>query len=159
MAEFKQIVRIINADIHGEKQLCHALTSISGVGYSFSASVCNVLNLDCYRKVGSLSMEEIKKIEDAIKNPSQYKIPSSLFNRKADPETGQDRHLLSSDLKLTTEFDIKMLKKIRSYRGIRHAMGLPVRGQRTRSNFREGKAVGVSKKKAKLEAEKQETKK
>ena len=48
----------------------------------------------------------------------------------------------------TKEFDIKRMKKMRSYKGIRHASGLPVRGQRTKSHFRKkgkNKAVGVSK--------------
>jgi len=52
-------------------------------------------------------------------------------------------------LKLRKEFDIKRLKKVKSYRGMRHAFGLPVRGQRTRSHFRKGRSVGVQKKKVK----------
>ena len=149
MPELRQIVRIINADIVGERQLHMALTQVYGVGHSLSTAICNVLKMEIYRKVGTLSNEEVKKIEDVIKNPISYKIPSYLLNRRRDPETGKDHHVISSDLKLTQEFDIKRLKKIKSYRGIRHAQGLPVRGQKTRSNFRKGKAVGVSKKKKK----------
>jgi len=146
MTEMKQIVRVINADILGSKQLHHGLTAISGVGFSFSAAICNVFNLDFYRKIGTLTDEEIKQIEDAIKNPSKYDIPYHLYNRRKDIETGLDKHLMGSELKLSREFDIKRLKRIKSYRGIRHALGLPVRGQKTRSNFRKGKTVGVSKK-------------
>jgi len=46
---------------------------------------------------------------------------------------------LVGDLKFTKENDIKLLKKVKSYRGMRHALGLPVRGQRTKSNFRRNK--------------------
>ncbi|MFH1592609.1 MAG: 30S ribosomal protein S13 [Candidatus Woesearchaeota archaeon] len=148
MTEIKQIIRIINADIPGGKQLSHALTSIYGVGFSFATAICNTLDLETHRKVGTLTNEEVKKIEDAIKNPLKYKIPTHFCNRRMDVETGEDRHIITSDLKLTKEFDVKRLKRIRSYRGIRHALGLPLRGQRTRSNFRKGKALGVSKKKA-----------
>ena len=148
MTEVRQIVRIINADVPGEKQIRMGLTCVTGVGHSFSAAICNQLRLDNSRKVGTLSNEEIKKIEDVIKNPQNHKIPPFMFNRKKDPESGQDRHLNSADLKLSKEFDIKKFKKIKSYKGIRHALGLPVRGQKTRSNFRKGKAVGVSKKKS-----------
>ena len=55
--------------------------------------------------------------------------------------------MLTNDLDIQKEFDIKRLKKIKSYRGLRHAQGLPVRGQRTRSHFRKkGGAVSVRKK-------------
>ena len=51
-------------------------------------------------------------------------------------------------MSFTQDNDIKMLKKIKSYKGIRHSLGLPVRGQRTRSNFRKnkGKVMGVKRK-------------
>lgn len=149
MQEIKQIVRIINADIPGSKSMDIALTSITGIGHSFSQAVCSALKMDQHRKIGSLSKEEVKKVEEVIKSPESYKIPSYLFNRENDPETGKNKHIINPDLKLTHEFDIKNLKTIKSYRGIRHAQGLPLRGQRTRSNFRKGKTVGVSKKKAK----------
>ena len=70
-----------------------------------------------------------------------------MKNRRSDPETGVTSHLYGSDLDMKKEFDIKRMKKIKSYKGIRHTMKLPVRGQRTRSHFRKGgKAVGVMKK-------------
>ena len=62
-------------------------------------------------------------------------------------ETGNDGHLLTSDLDFTKDNDIKRMRKIKSYRGNRHTRGLPVRGQRTRGSFRKGKTVGVSKRK------------
>lgn len=154
MVELRQMVRIINADVLGTRSVKMALSDIYGVGYSFSCAVCNSLKLDHNRKVGSLSNDEVKKIEDIIKNPKNYNIPSYLYNRQRDSETGSDRHIVTSDLKLIHEFDIKHFKKIKSYRGIRHALGLPVRGQKTRSNFRKGKAIGVSKKKTKQGATK-----
>jgi len=64
-----------------------------------------------------------------------------------DLETGEDLHLVGPDLKFTREQDVKMMIKIKSYRGVRHMFGLPVRGQRTKSSFRKGRTVGVVRKK------------
>lgn len=144
--EFKQITRIGGVDIPGKKALFYALSNIKGVGYGFSNAICNLINKDKNMEVGKLSDAEIKKIDDAIKDPLKNKIPGWLLNRRKDYDKGQDLHLIRSDLDLRREFDIKRLKNIKSYRGIRHAQGQPTRGQRTRSHFRTGPAVGVKKK-------------
>ena len=75
-----------------------------------------------------------------------------LLNRRKDFESGLDKHLSSTDLELQRDFDIKRLKKIKSYRGIRHAAGQPVRGQRTKAHFRKnrGKSVGIKSKKKEI---------
>ncbi len=145
----KQIIRIINADILGNKQIYYALNQIKGVSYSFSNAICSLMNFDKTKKIGELTDTEIKKIQDIIKNPKKYNMPLFILNRRKDPETGEDKHITASDLKLQTEMDIKKLKRIKSYRGIRHALGLPTRGQRTKGHFRKGKAIGVSKRKMK----------
>lgn len=144
--EFKQMIRLVNTDILGEKPVNQALTKIHGVGFMFSNAICNTLQIPKNQQIGSLTNEQLKKIEDLINNPQKYNLPSWLLNRRSDPETNQDKHLASSNLKLQLDFDIKRLKRIKSYRGMRHAWGLPVRGQRTRSNFRKGVTVGVKKK-------------
>lgn len=144
--KIKQIIRIINADIIGTRPLYPALRQIKGVSYTFSNAVCNLAGLDKEKKVGSLTPEEVKKIEDIITNPSKYNVPVWLFNRRKDYDTGEDKHIITSELKFKQEFDVKRMKKIKSYKGMRHAFGLPVRGQRTKAHFRHGKAVGVKKK-------------
>ena len=141
----EKIVRILSEDISGGMKIYPGLTKIKGVSWGFSNSICKVLGLDRNRKIGSLSAEEIKEISDFIKNP---KVPLYLLNRRKDFETGQDKHLSGSDLELQKEFDIKRLKKIKSYRGLRHATGQPVRGQRTKAHFRRNrpKGAGIKKK-------------
>ena len=67
--------------------------------------------------------------------------------RCEDYETGVDKHLLGTDLDVTQENDIKRLKKIKAYRGIRHIHGQPSRGQRTKSNFRRNKGKHKTNKK------------
>jgi len=145
--EFQELVRIINVDIKGEKKLYHALRSIKGISYSFSNSICKVLDFDPNIKVGNLEESDLKKIEEVIKNPTKHNIPVWLFNRRNDYDTGENKHISAVEINLQRELDVKRLQSIRSYRGIRHAQGLPVRGQRTRAHFRKGTAIGVSKKK------------
>jgi len=141
----EKIVRILSKDIEGRMKLYPGLTKIKGVSWTLSNAICKVLKMDKDRKIGSLTKEEILKISEFIKNP---KLPSYLHNRRSDFETGEDKHLTGGDLELRKDFDIKRLKKIKSYKGYRHMSGLPLRGQRTRSNFRKnkGKRVGIKKK-------------
>jgi len=68
------------------------------------------------------------------------------MNRQKDIETGKDMHLISADLVLKVKTDIDDAKSIRSWRGYRHAYGLKVRGQRTKTTGRQGKSLGVKKK-------------
>jgi small subunit ribosomal protein S13 len=146
----KELVRIANADIPGKKTLYHALRSISGVSYSFSNAICKILKLKDKQKIGELSDQELQRIEQLIRKPEG--VPQYLLNRRKDLETGKNLHVIGTDLKLQKEFDVRLMKKIKTYRGMRHAFGLPVRGQRTRGNFRKGVAVGVMKKATKVAA-------
>jgi len=142
--ESSKIIRIMQTDIPGERPIYVGLARIKGISWSFSIAMCNKLGLDKSRTIESLSSEEIKKIEEFAKKPD---LPAFLLNRRRDLESAENMHLLGSDLDLRKDFDIKRLKKIRSYKGLRHALGQPVRGQRTRSHFRKkGKSVGVLKK-------------
>jgi len=140
------LVRIAGYDIPGSKQLLVGLTKIKGVGWALSNAACIKLKLDKKRKVSELTKDEIKKIEEFLKNPN---IEPYLMNRRKDIETGETKHYIGADLEMKKDFDIRRLKKIRSYKGVRHTSGQPVRGQRTRSHFRKkGQSVSVMKRKA-----------
>jgi len=142
--EHEILVRILTYDLPGSRGIYPGLTLIKGVSWTIAKSICTKLNIPLNKKVGDISPEEIKKIEEFIKQPD---IADFLKNRRYDPETGESKHLQGSDLDLRKDFDIKRLRQIKSYKGVRHAAKLPVRGQRTRSNFRaKGKAVGVKRK-------------
>jgi small subunit ribosomal protein S13 len=140
-----RIVRILSKDIEGKMKVYPGLTKIKGISWSFSNAVCKMLSIDKNRKIGSLEENEIKQISEFVKNP---KVPVFLMNRRFDFETGKDLHLNGNDLDLRKDFDIKRLRTIKSYRGIRHVAGLPMRGQRTRAHFRKNKSksVGIKKK-------------
>lgn len=146
--ELKYFVRIANTDLDGNKPIVHSLTKIKGVSFMLSNAICNTAGIEKTKKTGYLTDDEASKIDDIIKEPLKFKLPSWLFNRRRDPEDSMDKHLIGVTLTFTQDNDIKMMKKIKSYKGIRHSLGLPVRGQRTRSNFRKnkGKVLGVKRK-------------
>ncbi len=138
------LVRILGYDIPGSRNIHAGLTRIKGISWAISNALCIKLGLPKSKKIEALTKDEIAKIESFLKDP---KIPLFFFNRRSDRETGETKHYLGSDLDIKKEFDIKRLKEIRSYRGIRHGAKLPVRGQRTRSHFRtKGRAMGIKKK-------------
>ncbi len=118
----ERLIRIMSTDIPGNMKLYPGLTRIKGVSWSFSNAVCKKLKIDSDKQVGSLSESEIGKLNEFIKNPD---VPEFLVNRRKDFDDGEDKHLATSDLDLKKEFDIKRLKKIKSYRGLRHSVNLP----------------------------------
>ena len=141
------LVRIMSTDIPGSRNVYVGLTRIKGISFAISNAICHLTKINKSRKISSLSKEEIEKISETIKN---LKIPTYMLNRRNDFDSGEGKHLITSELDLKKEFDIKRLKKIKSYKGVRHSRGLPVRGQRTKSHFRKQgkrKVVGVRKKK------------
>jgi small subunit ribosomal protein S13 len=135
------LVRILGKDIKGDAKIGSALTKISGISWTLANAICKILKLEKGKKVQDIEKEEMDKIENFIKDPS---VPGFLKNRQKDFEDGEDKHIVGVDLKLRKEFDIKRLKKIKSYRGVRHTANLPVRGQRTKANFRKNRKPSVA---------------
>jgi len=101
--EFKHMVRIARKDIDGNKTMENALTSIKGVGKALSRAIIMSAGYDLNQRIGYLSDEEIERLEEAIKNPAKYNIPSWMINRRNDYETGEDKHLIESDSKCASE--------------------------------------------------------
>ncbi|WP_414469309.1 30S ribosomal protein S13 [Methanobacterium sp. ACI-7] len=141
--DFKHLVRIARKDINGNKTIENALADVKGVGKALSRAIGTNMNLDLNQKIGYLSDDEINKIEEAMRDPKSLDIPDWMLNRRNDYETGETGHLIESDLMMTLREDLNRMKKTRSYKGRRHEVGLPVRGQRTKSTFRKGSSVGV----------------
>ncbi|MBT7102129.1 30S ribosomal protein S13 [archaeon] len=142
------LIRVLGKDIRGDHKIGSALTKINGISWAFSNAVCKILKLDRSVTLQDVSKEDLKKIEEFITNPE---VPVFLKNRRKDLDSGEDMHMSGVDLKLRKEFDIKRLKKIKAYRGVRHSANLPVRGQRTKANFRKNRkpSVAAAKKKEK----------
>lgn len=136
------MVRISGVNLPEDKRIEYALTLIYGIGWSNVKKILKAVSIDAQKRVKELTEDEIKKIQDFI--DKNYKV--------------------EGDLREEINANIKRLKDIRCYRGIRHERNLPVRGQRTRSNARtkrgKRKTVGALRKEdqirlQKLEQEKQ----
>lgn len=129
------MARILGVTLPDNKRIEYALTLLYGVGWANSKRILKEANIDINKKVSQLSEDDFKRITGII-------------------EKG---HKVEGDLREEINENIKRLKEIGSYRGLRHSRGLPVRGQRTRSNARtkrgKRKTVGALKKEvwAKLE--------
>jgi small subunit ribosomal protein S13 len=93
-----------------------------------------------------MTSEEQELLRSAIEEYSQT-APTWMLNRQRDPESGEYFHVFGQDAKLIQEDDISRLRAIKAYRGVRHATGNKVRGQRGRSNGRSGLTLGVQRKK------------
>ncbi len=143
--EYRHIVRIIGNDIPGEKKILVGLGQIRGIGYSFATAILDKLKINTNTNIGYLSEEQVKSIAQSLEDPRAASFPAWFLNRRKDAETGEDKHLLTSDIEFTVRNDIERERVAGSWRGYRHMFGLKVRGQRTRTTGRKGGAVGVAK--------------
>jgi len=144
----EQIIRFAETNIDGRQTVRVALRRVRGVSFMFSNAVANICDFSD-KRIGDLSEQELKALEDMITNPGKFNIPEWLYNRRNEPASGLDKHLIASTLEFAKRMDINEMKRLKLYKGIRHGLGLPVRGQRTRSTFRKGKVVGVRKSRGK----------
>lgn len=122
--------RIAGVNIPPNKHIVIALTAIYGVGNTTAKKLCEALGINPQTKAKDLSNEQVETIREELAN---------------------GKYLLEGDLRRKISTDIKRLKDIGCYRGVRHRRGLPVRGQRTKTNARtrkgKRKAIGAKKKK------------
>ena len=137
-AQTHDIIRLVETNIDGKLEVGAAIRRVPGVSFMFSNAIV---------RVGGFRGKKLG--ESMLTSPGKYNIPRWLINRRNEPATAEDKHLTASTLDFTMKMDINEMKKMKTYKGQRHAVGLPVRGQRTRSSFRHGKSVGVSRVKAK----------
>lgn len=146
-SSFRYVVRIARTDLDGTLKLERALSDIKGVGQRFARAITQAAGLSPDQRMGFVTDADVAKIEEVLKDPVKFGIPAWMVNRRKDMATGQDKHLVGADLEFQLRTDVDGLMKIKSWRGVRHSLGLKVRGQRTRSTGRTGRAVGVTRKK------------
>lgn len=108
------MARIAGVDLPRKKRLDIALTYIFGIGHSRAKEIVEKAEVDGSNQVDELTEGEIRAIRDVI----------------------DDEYQVEGDLRREIQMNIKRLKDLGCYRGIRHRKGLPVRGQRTRTNAR-----------------------
>ena len=143
--DFKYIVRIANTDLNGKHAVELALATVKGIGIRTAGVVADRAGVRRLEKLGNLTDEDISKLEEAADSLATT-APAWLLNRGIDVELGGAMHLYGADLEGKRRDDINRLRKIRSYKGVRHEGGQKVRGQRTKSNGRTGLTVGVQRK-------------
>ena len=144
MSEYKAMIRLVDTDIKGSLPVVEGITRIRGIGPTLARAILHKLGIPLNKRVGYLTDDEIKALEDAIKNVASI-FPSYMVNRRFDRYTGKDLHIIGSDLKLVIQRDIEFEKEINSWRGLRHRLGLKVRGQKTRTTGRKHKKMVVKK--------------
>ena len=113
------MARIEGIDLPRAKRVEIALTYIYGIGKSTAQAVLSDAGIDPSTKVSELSEDEIVAVRDSIAG----------------------KYVVEGDLRRATQMNIKRLTEIGCYRGRRHRMNLPVRGQRTRTNARTSKGT------------------
>jgi len=113
------VARLAGVDIPNDKRVVISLTYIHGIGRTTSAKLVKMANVSPDSKVRDLTDEETSRIRQVIERLSQDK-----------------EILIEGDLRREVAMNIKRLSEIGTYRGLRHRRGLPVRGQRTRTNAR-----------------------
>lgn len=106
--------RILGVDIPREKRIEASLPYLYGIGPYAAKEILKQTNIDCNRRAKDLSDEEIARISNLIQN----------------------NYIVEGDLRREVSQNIKRLTDIGTYRGVRHRKGLPVRGQRTKTNAR-----------------------
>ncbi len=121
------MARISGVDLPKSKKVLYGLQYIFGVGEHIAAEILGKANIDPNKKVSALTEDEVAAIRSVIQ--ADYKVEGALRSE--------------------VQMNIKRLMDIGSYRGLRHRRGLPVRGQRTRTNSRtrKGKRKTVAGKK------------
>lgn len=133
------MTRIAGIDLPDQKRLDIAITYIYGIGRGNAVSILKAANVDGAKRMKELTEGEVGKIQKVI----------------------EEKYKIEGDLKTEIVESIKRLKEIGSYRGIRHIKGLPVRGQRTRSNARtkrgKRKTVGALRKEVRAQLDQTKT--
>jgi small subunit ribosomal protein S13 len=123
------MARIAGVDIPRNKKVGISITYIFGIGRSNGADILRKANVNAEARVRDLTEEEVGRIREVVDR--EYRV--------------------EGDLRREVQLNIKRLMDIGCYRGLRHRRGMPVRGQRTRTNARtrrgrKGQAIGIKKK-------------
>jgi small subunit ribosomal protein S13 len=109
------MARLMGIDIPNNKQIAYSLCYIYGIGISRAKEICKLANVDPTKRTMNLDENEFASLREIIM---------------------KEKFVLEGDLRRDVAFNIKRLIENGSYRGIRHRRGLPVRGQRTKTNAR-----------------------
>ena len=139
----KLFFRKLRSQVDGNAKVEYGLTQIKGIGRRFAQAIIIVIGINPDLRIGALPEKDLNRIEEVIIDPITNGIPAWMVNRKKDLVTGENLHIFGNRLELSVRRDIDRMKRIRSYKGVRHHQGLKVRGQKNKSTGRHGLVVGV----------------
>ena len=100
--EFRHITRISETDLDGTLKVAYAISKIKGIGINVANAIVKKGGVNPETRLGFLSEQDLRKLEEIIKDASKYNLPPWLFNRQKDLETGKNRHIIGSSLVLQT---------------------------------------------------------
>lgn len=147
MAEHRRnVVRLMRKDVSGDVRLERSLAGLKGIGNAMARAIRIKSGFPKNITISEMTPEQHESLTKLLENISKQNFPPWLLNRRKDYSTGITQHLLESELDITQREDIQRMKRVRSYKGLRHMYGLKVRGQRTRSTGRTGGILGVMRK-------------
>ncbi|MEM0295741.1 MAG: 30S ribosomal protein S13 [Candidatus Korarchaeum sp.] len=145
--ELKRVVRLLNTTLDGTKPVLVSLTNVKGISYTLATAILRKAGVNPTKRLGELTEEEYSRIEDVVNDPEKYGIPWWIMNRQKDYRSNESTILIGDDVNWYVTQDINLMKKMGSWKGIRHELGLKVRGQRTKTTGRAGRTVGYQRKK------------
>jgi small subunit ribosomal protein S13 len=143
----KVFFRKLRSQVDGNTKVEYGLTQIKGIGRRFAQAIIRVTEINPNMRIGALPEKDLNRIEEIILNPIENGIPNWMLNRKKDLRDGKDKHVIGSQLEINVKRDIDRMKRMKSYKGVRHHLKLKVRGQKTKSTGRHGLVVGVLRRK------------
>jgi small subunit ribosomal protein S13 len=143
----KVFFRKLRVQVDGNAKVEYGLTQIRGIGRRFSQAIVKVAGIDPNLRIGAIAEKDLNRLEEIIIAPVENGVPGWMINRPKDLRTGDHLHIIGNKLEITVRQDVDRMKKIKSYKGIRHHLKLKVRGQRTKSTGRHGLVIGVVRRK------------
>merc|ERR1711948_7783 len=134
--EFKHIVRILNTNVDGKRQIPFAITAIKGCGRRFAVLMCKRARIPITQRAGTLTDEQCDQLTGILADPLAHGFPLWMLNRRRDIKTGKDYQMASTQLDSNIREDVERMKKMKLHRGLRHYWYLKVRGQMTKCTGR-----------------------
>ena len=141
--DLRYFVRIGQTDLDGTKSVERSLTEMNGIGRRTARIIAEEAGVDRRATFGALDDDVIDSVVELVESIEE-EIPEWMVNRPSDYYTGEATHETGNDLSMTRQHDINRMKKIDSYKGVRHRGGHKVRGQRTKSTGRTEGTIGVN---------------
>ena len=141
--DIRYFVRIGQTDLDGTKSVERSLTDLNGIGRRAARIIAAEADVDRTDVFGGLEDDKIDEVVDAVEGFADA-TPDWMANHRNDFFGGQTAHEIGNDLQLSRRQNINRMKKIDSYKGVRHKRGQKVRGQRTKSTGRTEGTIGVN---------------